>query len=89
MLSNAYFVAKFRFDTAENESGKNLQKFRKMHFSKMHFPKMHFDALLAAAAEGGDLGELVRRASVFPWPGRDTSAVAESGRGERPSAAAS
>ena len=35
MLSNAYFVAKFRFDTAENEPAKNLQNFREMHFSKM------------------------------------------------------
>ena len=26
MLSNAYFIAKFRFDTAENEPAKNLQK---------------------------------------------------------------
>ena len=34
MLSNAYFLAKFRFDTAENEPAKNLQNFRKMHFSK-------------------------------------------------------
>ena len=48
MLSNAYFVifeiflAKFRFDTAENEPAKNLQNFRKMHFRKMHFRKMHF-----------------------------------------------
>ena len=42
MLSNAYFLAKFRFDTAENEPAKNLQNFRKMHFSKMHFRKMHF-----------------------------------------------
>ena len=25
MLSNAYFLANFRFDTAENEPGKNLQ----------------------------------------------------------------
>ena len=25
--SNAYFLAKFRFDTAENEPAKNLQKF--------------------------------------------------------------
>ena len=41
MLSNAYFLAKFRFDTAENEPAKNLQNFRKMHFSKMHFSKMH------------------------------------------------
>ena len=42
MLSNAYFLAKFRFDTAENEPAKNLQNFRKMHFRKMHFRKMHF-----------------------------------------------
>ena len=27
MLSNAYFLAKFRFDTAENEPAKNLQIF--------------------------------------------------------------
>ena len=32
MLSNAYFLAKFRFDTAENEPVKNLQNFREMHF---------------------------------------------------------
>ena len=29
MLSNAYFLAKFRFDTAENEPAKNLQYFAK------------------------------------------------------------
>ena len=34
MLSNAYFLANIRFDTAENEPAKNLQNFRKMHFSK-------------------------------------------------------
>ena len=27
MLSNAYFLAKFRFDTAENEPAKHLQNF--------------------------------------------------------------
>ena len=27
MLSNAYFLAKFRFDTAKNEPAKNLQNF--------------------------------------------------------------
>ena len=27
MLSNAYFLARFRFDTAENEPAKSLQKF--------------------------------------------------------------
>ena len=36
MLSNAYFLAKFRFDTAENEPAKNLQNFRKMHFEVAH-----------------------------------------------------
>ena len=45
MLSNAYFLAKFRFDTAENEPAKNLQNFRKMHFRKMHFREMHFRVL--------------------------------------------
>ena len=45
MLSNAYFLAKFRFDTAENEPAKNLQNFRKMHFRKMHFRKMHFSKM--------------------------------------------
>ena len=29
MLSNAYFLAKFRFDTAENEPAKNLQILQK------------------------------------------------------------
>ena len=29
MLSNAYLLAKIRFDTAENEPAKNLQNFRK------------------------------------------------------------
>ena len=35
MLSNAYFLAKFRFHTAENEPAKKLQNFRKMH---LHHP---------------------------------------------------
>ena len=51
MLSNAYFLAKFRFDTAENEPAKNLQNFRKMHFRKMHFRKMHFRKMRAARWE--------------------------------------
>ena len=37
MLSNAYFLAKFRFDTAENEPAKNLQKFAK--FANFSDPK--------------------------------------------------
>ena len=38
MLSNAHFLAKFRFDTAENEPAKNLQNFQKMHFRKCTRP---------------------------------------------------
>ena len=37
MMSNEYFLAKFRFDTAENEPAKNVQNFRKMHFRKNAF----------------------------------------------------
>ena len=37
MLSNAYFVAKFRFDTAENEPAKNLRKFSKNAFFENAF----------------------------------------------------
>ena len=32
MLSNAYFLAKFRFDTAENGPAKNLQKLKFANF---------------------------------------------------------
>ena len=35
MLSNAYFLAKFRFDTAENETAKNLQKFARFAKQKL------------------------------------------------------
>ena len=37
MLSNAYFLAKFRFDTVENEPAKNLQNFAK--FANFADPK--------------------------------------------------
>ena len=35
MLSNKYFLAKFRFDTAENEPAKNLHNFRKMQVAQL------------------------------------------------------
>ena len=39
MLSNAYFLAKVRFDTAENEPAKNLQNFANFpNFAKGSFP---------------------------------------------------
>ena len=84
MLSNAYFLAKFRFDTAENEPAKNLQNFRKMHFRKMqclmhfrkmHFRKMHFPQVLELQRGPPRRRPLVRR------PGRGAGA----GRGDRES----
>ena len=37
MLSNAYFLAKIRFDTAENEPAKNLQHFANFpNFANFH-----------------------------------------------------
>ena len=45
MLSNASFLAKFRFDTAENEPAKNL------HFSKNAFSKNAFFAAPTGGAE--------------------------------------
>ena len=45
MLSNAYFLAKFHFDTAENEPAKNLQNF-------VNFP--NFASLAVHLALGGD-----------------------------------
>ena len=42
MLSNAYFLAKFRFDTAENEPAKKFAKFSKNAFSKTAFSKTAF-----------------------------------------------
>ena len=75
MLSNAYFLAKFRFDTAENEPAKNLQNFRKMHFSKLHFRKMHFSS-------PGTTNGYGMAAMDFPL-----AANTEHAAGERPAAA--
>ena len=38
MLSNADFLAKFRFDTAENEPAKNLQNFKFANFPNFANP---------------------------------------------------
>ena len=52
MLSNAYFLAKFRFDTAENEPAKNLQIFRKCIFRRCIFvAKFSKNAFLKLRAE--------------------------------------
>ena len=68
MLSNADLLAKFRFDTAENEPAKNLQNFRKMRFSKMHFQKMHSAADLVRADEDDDGVRAARAGVAHRWP---------------------
>ena len=40
MLSNAYFLAKFRFDTAENEPAKNLQNLLILKFPNFANPSL-------------------------------------------------
>ena len=60
MLSNSYFLAKFRFDTAENEPAKNLQSLAKFGETLANaqaaalVAKGHWLAarLLAGAADG-------------------------------------
>ena len=47
MLSNAYFLAKFRFDTAENEPAKNLQKFANNFANVFHAQEEAADEELA------------------------------------------
>ena len=76
MLSNAYFLAKFRFDTAENEPAQNLQNFRKMHFRKMHFRKMHFRGRQAE-------GERTDSRAPGPRAARRAVAPGRPGRPER------
>ena len=59
MLSNAYFLAKFRFDTAENEPAKNLQNFAFLLPILLNFAAAQPAARLGAqGAQGRD-----RRAS--------------------------
>ena len=62
MLSNAYFLAKFRFDTAENEPAKNLQNFRKMHFKKCNFEKCIFEKCMVTDLAGTFVVRHVRTA---------------------------
>ena len=55
MLSNAYFLAKFCFDTAENEPAKNLQSFANFaNFADPH-PLAAQLAAQQAAEQGPDL----------------------------------
>ena len=66
MLSNAYVLAKFRFDTAENELAKTLQKFAT--FANFASPK-----LTPAPAELWRSGRTMRPAAQRPRPARADS----------------
>ena len=62
MLSKGYFLAKFRFDTAENEPAKNLQNFAKF---AAHIPRAR-----RGTSEGMDVSDapgatLVSHALVY------------------------
>ena len=67
MLSNAYFLAKFRLDTAENEPAKNLQILEKCIFEKCIFENRgNFLLQYEKPKRGGDpvlttLADLIRK----------------------------
>ena len=54
MLSNAYFLAKFSFDTAENEPAKNLQNFA--NFPNFANPNSAKSLEFSRAQVGGHVG---------------------------------
>ena len=64
MLSNAYFLAKFRFDTAENEPAKNLQ-----NFAKFKQPEVALVRALCQRAQREEASSSqVRSAAAAPLP---------------------
>ena len=68
MLSNAYFLAKFRFDTAENEPAKNLQNFAKKNANFPNFAHLRGD-VVRRADDGAELVPrqvAARRAALLP-----------------------
>ena len=66
MLSNAYFLAKFRFDTAENEPATNLQNFAKfVNFAlSPPNPNHRFGDALRLRRRPGERARLRRRREV-------------------------
>ena len=67
MLSNAHFLAKFRFDTAENEPAKNLQK--KCYFCQF--------CLTQAPNPNADSSTVWRRSSTASFDTRSPSTESE------------
>ena len=67
MLSNACLLAKFRFDTAENEPAKNLQKFAKKMLILLSLPTTPGTPAAGAARRPAE------RAQLSSPPGAPTS----------------
>ena len=79
MLSNAYFLAKFRFDTAENEPAKLWQKIEKI--AKL----VILPTLLLSAASSRRGGRRTRVASVVGSAARAAAATPASAAAARSS----
>ena len=62
MLSNAYFLAKFRFDTAENEPAKKLQNF--INFPNFANPNPNF----ADPKVTAEIAAIIARGETPPTP---------------------
>ena len=80
MLSNAYFLAKIRFDTAENEPAKNVQHFEEKPAKIANLAKLILD--LAHGVERDDLALRVRGALGADVEGVDLPREAEGRREE-------
>ena len=65
MLSNAYFLAKFRFDPAENEPAKKL-RILKNHYGAT-FAEVPLNALVAELAEEREPQNRKARSSAAQW----------------------
>ena len=71
MLSNAYFLAKFRFDTAENEPAKNLQNFANFpNFANFVSPSRRTSSTRFASAVAASAVAAVSAATAAAAPGR-------------------
>ena len=78
MLSNAYFLAKFRFDTAENEPAKNLQNFA--NFPNFANPN---PILLTLGRRGAGVEGAPRAVAVGVPRGADAGAAGRAGNRPR------
>ena len=61
MLSNAYFLAKFRFDTAENEPAKNVAKIANLSCARREVNRLSGEGLVS------DGPGMIMGGGVWPW----------------------